>query len=156
MNLKTRKPNKGRFCNNSEIDTLISKRLSVENKAKLFQLEAQNTSSAVFQFESVSLCSLPIITLKLVCQFRNCYQICPCWLQKKLKKLLPNLFLIGTNSCVHQPFYCYFYGGYCTYPPGWFTVVYPSGVPPEPVYLFGEASRAKEANHEGNTKKVAP
>ena len=29
--------NKGRFCNNNEIDTLISKRLSGENKAKLFQ-----------------------------------------------------------------------------------------------------------------------
>ena len=27
--------NKGRYCNNSEIDTLISKRSSVENKAKL-------------------------------------------------------------------------------------------------------------------------
>ena len=34
--------NKGRFCNNSEIDTLISKRLSVENKAKLSQLEIVN------------------------------------------------------------------------------------------------------------------
>ena len=30
--------NKGRFCNNIEIDTLISKRLYVENKAKLSQL----------------------------------------------------------------------------------------------------------------------
>ena len=30
--------NKGRFCNNSEVDTLISKRLSVENKSKLSQL----------------------------------------------------------------------------------------------------------------------
>ena len=30
--------NKGRFCNNSEIETLISKRLYVENKAKLSQL----------------------------------------------------------------------------------------------------------------------
>ena len=29
--------NKGRFCNNSEVDTLISKQLSVENKAKLSQ-----------------------------------------------------------------------------------------------------------------------
>ena len=27
--------NNGRFCNNSEIDRLISKRLSVENKEKL-------------------------------------------------------------------------------------------------------------------------
>ena len=34
--------NKGRFCNNSEIDTLISKRLSVQNKAKLSQLEIVN------------------------------------------------------------------------------------------------------------------
>ena len=30
--------NKGRFRNNSKIDTLISKRLSVENKAKLSHL----------------------------------------------------------------------------------------------------------------------
>ena len=37
---------KGSFCNNTEIDTLISKRVSVENRAKLSQLETQNTSSA--------------------------------------------------------------------------------------------------------------
>ena len=30
--------NKGRFCNNSKIDKPISKRLSIGNKAKLFQL----------------------------------------------------------------------------------------------------------------------
>ena len=36
-----------RFGNNSKIYTLISKRLSVENKAKLSQLETQNTCSAV-------------------------------------------------------------------------------------------------------------
>ena len=30
--------NKGRFCNNSAIDTLISDLLSVENKVKLSQL----------------------------------------------------------------------------------------------------------------------
>ena len=40
--------NKGRFCNNSKIDTPIFNRLSVENKAKLFQLEANNTVD-VFQ-----------------------------------------------------------------------------------------------------------
>ena len=40
--------NKGRFCNNSESDTLISKRVSVENKAKLSQLETQNTSAVFF------------------------------------------------------------------------------------------------------------
>ena len=34
--------NKGRFCTNSEIDTLISKRVSVENKVKLSQLEIVN------------------------------------------------------------------------------------------------------------------
>ena len=34
--------NKGRFCNNSEIDTLISKGLSLENKAKQSQLEIVN------------------------------------------------------------------------------------------------------------------
>ena len=32
------KENKGRFCNNSEIEIQFSKRLSVENKAKLSQL----------------------------------------------------------------------------------------------------------------------
>ena len=40
-------PNKGRFCNNSKICTLISKRLFVENKVKLSQLETQNTFSTV-------------------------------------------------------------------------------------------------------------
>ena len=35
---ETLSTNKGRFCNNSEIDRLISKRLSVENKVKLSQL----------------------------------------------------------------------------------------------------------------------
>ena len=38
----------GRFFNTSVIETPISKRLSVENKAKLSQLETQNTSSAVY------------------------------------------------------------------------------------------------------------
>ena len=33
--------NKGRLCYNSKIDTLISKRLSIENKAKLSQLETR-------------------------------------------------------------------------------------------------------------------
>ena len=31
-----------------------------------------------FPAERVSLCSLQIIALKLVCQFDNCYKICPC------------------------------------------------------------------------------
>ena len=35
---KTLSTNKGRFYNNNEINALISKRLSVENKAKLSQL----------------------------------------------------------------------------------------------------------------------
>ena len=35
---ETLSTNKGRVCNNSKIDTLISKRLYVENKAKLSQL----------------------------------------------------------------------------------------------------------------------
>ena len=35
---ETLSTNKGRLCNNSQIDTLNSKRLSVENKAKLSQL----------------------------------------------------------------------------------------------------------------------
>ena len=35
---KTLLTNKGRFCSNRKIDTLISKRLSVENKVKLSQL----------------------------------------------------------------------------------------------------------------------
>ena len=40
--------NKGRFCNNSEINTLISKRLYVKNNARLSQLETQNTSALLF------------------------------------------------------------------------------------------------------------
>ena len=39
--------NKGRFCNNSNIDTLILKPLSVENKAKPSQLVTQNTFSII-------------------------------------------------------------------------------------------------------------
>ena len=35
------------FLTIAKVDTLISKRLSVENEAKLSQLETQNTSSAV-------------------------------------------------------------------------------------------------------------
>ena len=35
---ETLSTNKGKFCNNSEIDTLIYKRLCLENKAKLSQL----------------------------------------------------------------------------------------------------------------------
>ena len=35
--------NKGRFYNNSKIDTLISRRLSVENKAKFSKLKIVNT-----------------------------------------------------------------------------------------------------------------
>ena len=42
--------NKGRFCNNSEIDTLISKRLSVKNKAKLSQLEIQTFLCSIVLF----------------------------------------------------------------------------------------------------------
>ena len=41
------RPNKGRFYNNSEIDTLISKRLSVENKAKLSQLETARADKVI-------------------------------------------------------------------------------------------------------------
>ena len=44
---------KDRFCNNSEINTLILKQLSVKNKAKLCQLETQN----IFPGESVALFS---------------------------------------------------------------------------------------------------
>ena len=40
--LPKRNSNKGRFCNNSEMDILISKRLAVENRAKLSQLEIEN------------------------------------------------------------------------------------------------------------------
>ena len=46
--------NKGRFCNNSEVDILISKRLSVEKKAKLSQLEIENIQycgGGVFSFQ---------------------------------------------------------------------------------------------------------
>ena len=50
--------NKGRFYNNSKIDTLISKRLSVKNKAKLSQLETQNTSRAVLFIYNSQLRSL--------------------------------------------------------------------------------------------------
>ena len=76
LQLKGNHCNKGSFCNNSEIDTLNSERLSVENKAKFSQLEILNNLSMLV--ERVSLCFLQIITFKLVCQFRYCYKTCPC------------------------------------------------------------------------------
>ena len=39
--------NEGRLFNNSQIDTLIAKRLSAENKAKLFELEPQTRAHFV-------------------------------------------------------------------------------------------------------------
>ena len=75
------KSNQGRFCNNNEIDTLISKRLYVENKAKLSQLEIVNIQYCrggfEFPIERVSLCSLQTIAQKLVYQFCHGYKICP-------------------------------------------------------------------------------
>ena len=48
-------PNEGRFCNNSAIDAFSSKRLSVENKVKLSQLETrQLLNSIVYLQFSVS------------------------------------------------------------------------------------------------------
>ena len=65
--------NKGRFCNNNENDTLISKWVSVENKAKLSQLEIVKKTilrRRCFELpiERVLLCSLQIIALKFVCR----------------------------------------------------------------------------------------
>ena len=59
------------FCNISEYDTLISERLSVENKAKLSQLETRNTSSVVLfiPVERVSLCSLQITVFEISVNF---------------------------------------------------------------------------------------
>ena len=118
----TSSTNKGRFCNNSKLDTLIAKRLYVENKAKLFQLEIVNkqyweevfwvSSWASFGLfstdnrfkisvsislllqnlpllvERVSLCSLLLIALKLVYQFRYCCKTCPCFFYQLFIMLL--------------------------------------------------------------------
>ena len=76
--------NKGRFCNNTKINTLISKRLSIEeSKAKLSQLGIVNKQyygkgDFDFPVERVSLCFLQIIALKSVLKFRYCFKICPC------------------------------------------------------------------------------
>ena len=69
--------NKGRFCNNCKIDTLISKWLSVEKKAKLSQLETQNTSSTVLFIFNFQLREFYFLEGQL-CQFCYCYKICPC------------------------------------------------------------------------------
>ena len=84
--------NRGEFGNNSEIDTLISKRLSVENKAKLSQVEIVLMRCFEFPVERVWLCSLQIIALKLVCQFRYCYQIPPCYTHCNGFHTIENLF----------------------------------------------------------------
>ena len=47
--------NQGRFCINSEIDTLVSKGLSVENKAKLSQQEIVNKQYCGVSVSSVQL-----------------------------------------------------------------------------------------------------
>ena len=60
-------PTRGRFSNNSQIDSLISKRLSVENKAKLYQLETQNTSSAVLLILNFQLREFRFV----LCQWRK-------------------------------------------------------------------------------------
>ena len=64
---------------------------TIRNTAtKISQLETQNTSSAVlciYNFQlRVSLCSLQIIALKLMCSFRYCYKICSCWKTIGVKK----------------------------------------------------------------------
>ena len=137
--------NKGSFCNNSKIETLISKRLSVENKVKLSQLEIvkNNTAEEVFWVSSwdfrlfsadnrfeisvpislllqnpllverVLLCSLQIIALKLVCQFRYCYKICPCcsnhtaqqnsgYILLLLLEATSGYILLSEKNCFHQ------------------------------------------------------
>ena len=75
--------NRGRFCNDSKIGRLISKRLSVENKAKLSTRNSKHLRQSIvylhFPVERVSLCSLHKLPLKLVCQFRYCHKIYPCW-----------------------------------------------------------------------------
>ena len=82
---ETTSTNKGRFCNNSKIDTLISKRLSVwEQSETLWTGKSKHLLNSIvylqFPVERVSLCSLQIITLKLVYQFYCCYKICPCFI----------------------------------------------------------------------------
>ena len=71
--------NKGKFCTNSEIDTpkaIIcreqSETLSHENSKHLLR----SIVYLQFSIKKVSLCSLHIIALKLVCQFWYYCQIC--------------------------------------------------------------------------------
>ena len=73
--------NKRTFCDNSEINTLISKRLSVENKAKLSVSNSKHLCSIVclqFTVKKVSLYCLQMIALKSVYKFGYCCKICPC------------------------------------------------------------------------------
>ena len=68
--------NKGRFCNDSKIETLISKRLSVKNKAKL---ETQKTSSAVYYYYLLLLStSRDFISSNLHRFWKRCCKLCVC------------------------------------------------------------------------------
>ena len=64
--------NKGRFCNNSEISTLSSKCKSVENKAKLSQLETKAAQNSPFYF---TLGTGVFIYSEHSAVFRTCYII---------------------------------------------------------------------------------
>ena len=70
------------FFNSSEIDTLISKAIICREQSEILSTgNSKHLSSIVylqFPVERVSLCSLQLIALKLMCQFCYSYKISPC------------------------------------------------------------------------------
>ena len=81
MRTKQNSPtNKGRFCYNSKIDTNFKAIICREQSEPLSTWNSKHLLISIvylqFLVERVSLCSLQIIALKLVCLFRYCHKIC--------------------------------------------------------------------------------
>ena len=82
-----------RFCNNSDIGTLISKQLSVENKVKLYQLETPKHTPLYCLFTISSLESLALFST-----YNHRFEI-----SVSIVLLLQNLPLLGVVTIQHLP-----------------------------------------------------
>ena len=54
------------------------------NRFKISVSVSQLLQNLPLLLERVLLCSLQIIALKLICHFRSCYKICPCYQKVKI------------------------------------------------------------------------